>query len=249
MKQAVFALALCAVLAVAAGADDPSVSLEGVVDLTPENIDSIVNGAKHVLVEFYAPWCGHCKRMTADYGKVGQTVKSNPGMSSRVVIAKVNADDHKELSQRFGVSGFPTIKFFARGQPVTEPEDYRGARTADAFLEFINSKLEADKGFGRVEEMDAFAGKFMAPGADLKAVLAEAEAAAGKVDEELKGNADLYVKAMKKAIEKGTGYFATEGARLDRMISSGSVSAAKLGELSKKLSVLTSFTEGAADEE
>lgn len=36
----------------------------------PENFDEFVNGRKHALVEFYAPWCGHCKRMTGEFKQV-----------------------------------------------------------------------------------------------------------------------------------------------------------------------------------
>lgn len=247
MKTSVFFVAAALCLAIVHGADDPTASLDGVVDLTPDNFDQYVNGGKHVLVEFYAPWCGHCKRMTVDYQKVGQAIANDPKLSSRVVIAKVNADEHREVGTRFGVSGFPTIKFFGRGQPVASPEDYRGARTADAFLAFIKEKLEADKGFGRVEDLDPIAAK-AAEGADLKALLKEMEAAAKKVDAEAADNAQLYVKALQKAVEKGVGYFKTESSRLERMISGGSVSALKVGELSKKLSVLSAFTEPASEE-
>lgn len=79
---------------------------------------------------------------------------------------------------------------------------YEGARTSDKFLEFIKAKLDEDKGFARVEALDKLAQKFTADGADIKAVLKEAEKAAGKVEKDVADNAKLYITIMKKAVEK-----------------------------------------------
>jgi len=106
-----------------------------VVDLTPENFDQVVDGSKAVFVEFYAPWCGHCKKLAPDYEIVGDAFAK---FSSQAVIAKVDADKHKELGTRFGVSGFPTLKFFPKGSK--EPQDYEGGRGIDDIIEFVNNK-------------------------------------------------------------------------------------------------------------
>lgn len=55
-----------------------------------------------------------------------------------VVIASVDADAHKDLGSRFGVSGFPTIKYFAAGS--LEGEEYSGGRDLSDFIDFINRK-------------------------------------------------------------------------------------------------------------
>lgn len=55
-----------------------------------------------------------------------------------VVVAKVDADAHSELGSKFGVQGFPTLKWFSKGS--TDPEDYDGGRTAKDLVEFINDK-------------------------------------------------------------------------------------------------------------
>lgn len=60
--------------------------------------------------------CGHCKSLTPEYKKLGAKVATTPALHSQVVIAKVNADDHRELGERFGVQGFPTIKWIPRGR-------------------------------------------------------------------------------------------------------------------------------------
>lgn len=85
---------------------------------------------------------------------------------------------------------------------------------------FVKEALKADKGYGRVEAMDALARKFTAAAAaaDRAAVLKEAEAAAGGVEDgEAKASAAMYVSYMKKAIEKGGNYIGDEKARLDKV--------------------------------
>uniref|UniRef100_A0A7S2UVI5 protein disulfide-isomerase n=1 Tax=Fibrocapsa japonica TaxID=94617 RepID=A0A7S2UVI5_9STRA len=107
----------------------------GVLDLTPKNFDDVVDGSKSVLVEFFAPWCGHCKALAPEYDIVGDTFQPSDG----VLIAKVDADAHKDLAQRFGVSGYPTLKWFNKGAKP-EAEDYTEGRTADDIVKFINGR-------------------------------------------------------------------------------------------------------------
>jgi len=219
--------------------DDPTVSLKGVSDLTPDNYDAIVNGAKHAIVEFYAPWCGHCKRLTPEYKKLGELVAADPKLSSRVVIAKVDADAHRSLGERYGVRGFPTIKYMPRGKAATQEnaEDYNGARTAEAFLEFLAAKIQADAGFAKVDALDGVASKF-ADASDKAALLKEATDTVAGLEGDDKVNGDLYVKYMAKVIEKGVEYLSKEHARLEKMLGSGSVHASKVEEMARKTSVL-----------
>jgi protein disulfide-isomerase A6 len=105
-----------------------------VLELTPEDFDQVVDGSKPAFVEFYAPWCGHCKNLAPEYEVVADAFAS----SKDVVIAKVDADQHKSLGERFDVHGFPTLKFFPKGS--TTPEAYEGGRSADDIVGFINNK-------------------------------------------------------------------------------------------------------------
>lgn len=108
-----------------------------VIDLTSDNFDSIVNGDKFAFVEFYAPWCGHCKALAPTYEKLGEAFAK----ADDVVIAKVDADADKTLSSRFGISGFPTLKYFPKGS--TSAEDYSGGRDIKDFISFIEGKTGA----------------------------------------------------------------------------------------------------------
>jgi protein disulfide-isomerase-like protein len=88
-----------------------SAAKEHAVVLDSSNFDRIVlDSSKDVLVEFYAPWCGHCKSLAPVYEKVAEHLADE----SSVVVAKLDADKWKDLGQRFDVKGFPTIKFFPK---------------------------------------------------------------------------------------------------------------------------------------
>lgn len=209
-----------------------------VVDLTPENFDNVVMHAdKDVLVEFYAPWCGHCKRLTPVYEKVAHAFRLD---SDKVVVARVDADAHRELGQRFGVSGFPTIKFFPRGTADKTPEAYSLGRTLDDFLGFLNSKKDGfkrtesghlDDTAGRTEALDALARKFL-EGADKREEIAkEAEGAEGH----------YYAKVMKNVLSKGDEYVTKEKARLQRLLESNAVNDKMLDSLKTRINILTAF--------
>jgi protein disulfide-isomerase A6 len=236
-------LLLVAAAAIVSASEDPTGSLEGVIDLTPDNFDSYVNSGRHALIEFYAPWCGHCKHLTPEYKKLGAAIQKDNSLKSRVVIGKVDADAHRSLGERFGVQGFPTIKFFNRGKPVDAPEDYSGPRKGEDMLEYVKQKVEADKGWARVEILDTLAQQFRgAP--DASSLIAQLTEKAGSLTEDAQKTAgDLYVKYGQKAVEKGSDFFQTEYDRLDRLLSSGKVGGSKSAEISRKLSVLGAFLE------
>jgi len=122
------AIATLVTLAAAAAAE--------VINLTPSNFDEVVNGDKHVLVKFFAPWCGHCKAMAEDYITASDAFAKFP----EVVIAEVDADAHKDLKERFGVTGFPKLKWFPKGS--TTAEDYTAGRGVDDVITFVNSKAK-----------------------------------------------------------------------------------------------------------
>lgn len=101
--------------------------------LNEENFDEAVSGPDGVLVEFYAPWCGHCKTLAPEWSKAALSLaKSNSPMK----LAKVDATEAKELATKFEVRGFPTIKFFRGGKS----SDYSGGRTEPDIVAWVNKK-------------------------------------------------------------------------------------------------------------
>jgi len=108
-----------------------------VLNLIPSNFDTVVyNSNKPALVEFFAPWCGHCKNLAPVYEELAAAFAA---AGDKVTIANVDADHHKDLGQRFGVQGFPTLKWFD-GKPGSEPEDYNGGRDLESLTKFVTEK-------------------------------------------------------------------------------------------------------------
>jgi protein disulfide-isomerase-like protein len=106
-----------------------------VIDLIPSNFDKFALGGKPALVEFFAPWCGHCKTLAPIYEKLAQDFSF---AKDKITIAKVDADSEKSLGKRFGIQGFPTIKYFD-GKSET-PEDYNGGRDIESLTTFLTTK-------------------------------------------------------------------------------------------------------------
>ncbi len=106
-----------------------------VIDLIPSNFDKFALGGKPALVEFFAPWCGHCKNLAPVYETLAQDFSF---AKDKLTIAKVDADSEKSLGKRFGIQGFPTIKYFD-GTSET-PEDYNGGRDIESLTEFLAKK-------------------------------------------------------------------------------------------------------------
>ncbi|KAH8727233.1 thioredoxin-like domain-containing protein [Phaeosphaeriaceae sp. PMI808] len=94
--------------------------------------DIVIDNDKDVLVEFYAPWCGHCKALAPKYEELGQLYASEE-FSKLVTIAKVDATANDVPDE---IQGFPTIKLFAAGKKDA-PIDYSGSRTIGDLVQFI----------------------------------------------------------------------------------------------------------------
>ncbi|KAJ8747020.1 hypothetical protein K2173_013094 [Erythroxylum novogranatense] len=109
-------------------------ALADVVFLTEENFEKEVGQDRGALVEFYAPWCGHCKKLAPEYENLGASFKK----AKSVLIGKVDCDEHKTLCSKYGVSGYPTIQWFPKGS--LEPKNYEGPRTAESLAEFVNNE-------------------------------------------------------------------------------------------------------------
>ncbi|XP_027020414.1 protein disulfide-isomerase A5 [Tachysurus fulvidraco] len=105
-----------------------------VFHLTDESFDTFLEEHPSVLVMFYAPWCGHCKKMKPDYDEAAEIL--NKEADSPGVLAAVDATIHKSVAERLKISGFPTVKYFEKGEEkYTLPQ----LRTKDKIIEWLQN--------------------------------------------------------------------------------------------------------------
>lgn len=107
-----------------------------VVMLNSANFKSKVLESNELwLVEFFAPWCGHCKNLAPEWSKAAKALKGV------VKIGAVDMDQDGSIGQPYNIRGFPTIKIF--GSNKNSPTDYQGARTAQSIVDTAMTQLKA----------------------------------------------------------------------------------------------------------
>eukprot|EP00009_Paramoeba_aestuarina_P013120 CAMPEP_0201532578 /NCGR_PEP_ID=MMETSP0161_2-20130828/50805_1 /ASSEMBLY_ACC=CAM_ASM_000251 /TAXON_ID=180227 /ORGANISM="Neoparamoeba aestuarina, Strain SoJaBio B1-5/56/2" /LENGTH=390 /DNA_ID=CAMNT_0047936087 /DNA_START=71 /DNA_END=1243 /DNA_ORIENTATION=- len=136
-----------------------------VIQLTTDNFMQEVFGTNDVwIIEFYAPWCGHCKNLAPQYEAAATKLKG----LVKVGAVDCDVEKNKELAGYFKVQGFPTIKIFPgeytenphqKGAPFKEAVDYQGARTADAIVQAGMARLKYYGDQVNEQNVDEFVGK------------------------------------------------------------------------------------------
>jgi len=102
-------------------------------------VDEVINNDKDVLVEFYAPWCGHCKSLAPKYEKLAEKFVGN----DKVRIAAMDATENDPTGVK--IKGFPTLYFYPAGKK-DQPIQYNGDRTEEAMEAFIKENGSNFKG-------------------------------------------------------------------------------------------------------
>lgn len=98
--------------------------------LTNDTFDGFIQGAKHALVKFYAPWCGHCKKMQPDFDQAAGELSAK-----QIHLVKVDATKEKDLASRYGIKGYPTLVWFEEGKDL----EYDGGRSFDELVTWAMS--------------------------------------------------------------------------------------------------------------
>ncbi|KAM1530237.1 hypothetical protein ACFX1Z_019360 [Malus domestica] len=127
---------LLAVFATAIRAEEAE-SKENVLTLDSSNFDDTVSKHDFIVVEFYAPWCGHCKKLAPEFEKAASILSKN---DPPVILAKVDANEeaNKGLASDYEVKGFPTIKILRNGGKTIQ--EYKGPREAEGIVEYLKQQ-------------------------------------------------------------------------------------------------------------
>eukprot|EP01006_Ploeotia_vitrea_P026208 TRINITY_DN59175_c0_g1_i1.p1 TRINITY_DN59175_c0_g1~~TRINITY_DN59175_c0_g1_i1.p1 ORF type:complete len:415 (-),score=90.99 TRINITY_DN59175_c0_g1_i1:105-1349(-) len=88
------------------------------------------------MVEFFAPWCGHCKKLAPEWEEAARQLKG------LMKVGAVDATQDQQLASKYGVQGYPTLKFFPPGDKEAPPQDINAARSAQALVEWAQETME-----------------------------------------------------------------------------------------------------------
>ncbi|KAM6974573.1 protein disulfide-isomerase A3-like [Tautogolabrus adspersus] len=118
-------------------------SRRDVLEFGDADFDYLATEHETMLVKFYAPWCGHCKKLAPEFDRAATRLKGT------VQLAKVDCTAHSETCARFGVSGYPTLKIFRNGK---DSAPYDGPRTADGIYQYMKKQTGPDSVLLKTEE-------------------------------------------------------------------------------------------------
>nr|CAD7589913.1 unnamed protein product [Timema genevievae] len=110
---------------------------EHVVHLDDDSFDKVISEGNPVLVMFYAPWCGHCKKMKPAYSEAALKLHKDKSPS---YLAAVDSTVNPRVTERYKIQAFPTLKLFNKGKFTSE---YEKPRTAEDITAFIKSVEDA----------------------------------------------------------------------------------------------------------
>jgi len=168
-----------------------------------KQFDELILENDFVVAEFYAPWCGHCKKLAPEFEKAAGVLKAN---SPPVVLVKVDAtaDENKEVADKYGVKGYPTLKLFRGGS--TEATDYNGPRDTEGIVSYLLKQAGA-------------ATKLVGTSDELKQMVADHEVVVMGVFSDLEG-ADFkaFSIAANELREDATFGHTTDGSILDESV-------------------------------
>lgn len=115
---------------------EPANSEVTVLDI--DTIDKFIGENEYAVIEFYAPWCGHCKKLFPEYTKASIELK---GHEPSIKLAKMDLNEakNKPIASKYGIRGYPTLKIFENG----EPKEFKGPRDSKGIVSYLSSERKA----------------------------------------------------------------------------------------------------------
>lgn len=117
--------------------------------LDDSNIDDIIKKYKHIMIEFYAPWCSHCKRLEPEYSKASVEL-----IKTTINLAKIDGTVNPGVGPKFGIKGYPTLIYFESGKRI----NYMEGRTSKEIVAWLKNIAKDDPSthLKTIEEVEEF---------------------------------------------------------------------------------------------
>ena len=123
-----------------------------ILEMDSDTLGDLINSQEIVLLEFYAPWCNHCKSFEPHFQKLQDRVNN---MEQNILLAKINAEENKNVAKFFDIQGYPRLVLFINGDPIF----YNNEMTYEAVFDWMNDTLNretaeitTDEGFDSLKE-------------------------------------------------------------------------------------------------
>nr|XP_022293558.1 thioredoxin domain-containing protein 5-like [Crassostrea virginica] len=113
--------------------DPKNVPTGGLFDLTDDSFPKHIETGSH-FIKFYAPWCGHCKRLAPTWEDLAMQYLDQEDVS----VAKVDCTVHRATCDSYGVRSYPTLLFFRNGEKVDE---YQKGRSLEELQNYMDIQL------------------------------------------------------------------------------------------------------------
>ena len=147
MKSSIF-LFLSLILLCSCAEEEEFPLENNIIVLNNATFDKALSKYDNILIMFYAPWCGHCKKFKPELEKAAAVLRKE-----NLMIAKVDATVEKDLATKYNVRGYPTVKFFKKGDVI----DYTAGRNEQDVINWVRRKsVSPTQSLASVEEVEQF---------------------------------------------------------------------------------------------
>ncbi|KAA8497569.1 Protein disulfide-isomerase like 2-1 [Porphyridium purpureum] len=217
------------------------------VALDRDNFDQIVMDPKRdVFVDFYAPWCQHCKALKPKFEDIARIFAPE----KHVVIAMLDAEANKDIGKKYNVRGYPTLLLFKRGEEK-QVVKFEGARQLPQLIEFLNEHVGAHyaadgsltERSGVALDLSLIVADFIKDGAlDTEAAAKVKELMQDSGDSE-HGSFEYYAHLLDKLVSRGRSFLELEHERLRKMFTEAGTGIAEnqLNHARRRINILESI--------